>query len=62
MLSEIICILEGFSIAFFIALCIGLVWHKNRLDAIIEYNDGIQKQKDIFDFDANVEYAQTINM
>jgi hypothetical protein len=37
---------------------VGLVWKKNAVYTIIEYNDGVDDQKVIIDFGNNANYAQ----
>ena len=38
----------------------GLLWKKNAVYTIIEYNDGVDDQKVIIDFQKNANYAQSM--
>ena len=39
---------------------VGALWKKKKLYTVIEYNDGIDNQQMIFDFDKNVEKMQPL--
>ena len=36
----------------------GLLWKRNAVYTLIEYDDGVDTQKIILDFDSNANYAQ----
>lgn len=39
---------------------VGALWKKKKLYTVIEYNDGIDNQQMVFDFDKNVETMQPL--
>ena len=41
-------------------MTLGYIWKKNHIYTVIEYDDGVDRQKIILDFDKNIEKMQPL--